>query len=185
MTAFIHPPYSIPRGCQDSGDKNCCKFQHRPRGSAPEQDSSPKPGVSLLGKHSHAWGLVITETLKRTQTLTELETSKKYGSCKCASANLANLISEWLVKYKNKIQNSQIPTLKFVQLPVSSNITSIAVLGFCRGNLLFWCYWNGDQSLQAKGEESCSHMQCHTDEVIHWHNSKCCQLSKAICSQQT
>lgn len=97
-----------------------------------------------------------------------------------ALPNLASELQTWQLRPQANCNN--IPTILFFQclegifrLLVLARETSSVLLVLLKWRIV----------PASKEEESCSHMQCHTDEVMHWHNSECCQLSKAICRQQT
>lgn len=93
--------------------------------------------------------------------------------------NLASELQTWRLKPQ---ANNNIPTILFFQC-LEGIFRLLALARETSSVLLVLLKWRIVPA--SKEEESCSHMQCHTDEVMPWHNSECCQLSKAICSQQT
>lgn len=126
-----------------------------------------------FGKHSGAW-----DTLKWPCGHYQYWKMSIQKSIE-ALPNLASELQTWQLQPQ---ANNNTPTILFFQC-LEGIFRLLILAGETSPVLLVLLKWTIVPA--SKEEESCSHMQCHTDEVMHWHNSECCQLSKAICSQQT
>lgn len=130
MDDFIHSTCSIPWGCQDSDETKTASANSSPGPQALHQNQPALQSLcSLPWEARWCTGMrCYRNPYAARWALTELETvsSKTYRNSEDALPNLAKLISDSAVKAPNK----QIPTILFLQLPVSSSRSSSAVLGF-------------------------------------------------------